>query len=120
MFILINKHGDIAQQERDLILSEFRTGASRVLITCSSHSRGIDVQQLGLVINVDLPAGDVAEFVHRAGRAGRYGRVGAVISFVTPSSGAFVKQIERDCGMTMKPVELEDLSSKSIEALCQY
>ena len=58
------QHGDMDQKERDVIMREFRTGSSRVLITTDLLARGIDVQQVSLVINYDLPA-NRENYIHR-------------------------------------------------------
>jgi superfamily II DNA/RNA helicase len=65
-----------------VILNEFRTGSSRVLITTDLLARGIDVQQVSLVINYDLPK-NLENYIHRIGRSGRFGRKGVAINFVT-------------------------------------
>merc|ERR1711981_818578 len=66
-------HGDMDQKERELIMREFRSGSSRVLITTDLLARGIDVQRVSLVINYDLPK-DRENYIHRIGRSGRFGR----------------------------------------------
>lgn len=58
------QHGDMEQRERDLIMRQFRTGSSRVLITTDLLARGIDVQQVSLVINYDLPS-NRENYIHR-------------------------------------------------------
>ena len=75
-------HGDMDQKERDVIMREFRSGSSRVLITTDLLARGIDVQQVSLVINYDLPT-NRENYIHRIGRGGRFGRKGVAINFVT-------------------------------------
>lgn len=57
-------HGDLDQRERDIIMQQFRTGSSRVLITTDILARGIDVQQVSLVINYDLPS-NRENYIHR-------------------------------------------------------
>ena len=69
------------QDERSLIIKEFRSGRSRVLITTDVLARGIDVQQVNMVINYDLPS-DVSNYVHRIGRSGRFGRKGVAINML--------------------------------------
>jgi len=64
-------HADLDQKERELIMREFRSGSSRVLITTDVLARGIDVQQVSLVINYDLPT-NRENYIHRIGRGGRY------------------------------------------------
>jgi len=58
------QHGDMEQRERDIIMRQFRTGSSRVLITTDLLARGIDVQQVSLVINYDLPS-NRENYIHR-------------------------------------------------------
>ncbi|RRT36623.1 hypothetical protein B296_00038052 [Ensete ventricosum] len=70
------------QNTRDIIMREFRSGSSRVLITTDLLARGIDVQQVSLVINYDLPT-QPENYLHRIGRSGRFGRKGVAINFVT-------------------------------------
>lgn len=74
-------HGDITQSERDEIMKNFRKCNARILITTDLLSRGIDVQQVSLVINYDLPR-DKESYLHRIGRTGRYGRKGCAINFI--------------------------------------
>jgi len=87
-------HGDIGQQERDVILNEFRTGSSRVLITTDLLARGIDVQQVSLVINYDLPR-NLENYIHRIGRSGRFGRKGVAINFVTNEDIRALRELEQ-------------------------
>ncbi|KAH7519230.1 hypothetical protein FEM48_Zijuj08G0013600 [Ziziphus jujuba var. spinosa] len=75
-------HGDMDQNTRDIIMREFRSGSSRVLITTDLLARGIDVQQVSLVINYDLPT-QPENYLHRIGRSGRFGRKGVAINFAT-------------------------------------
>jgi translation initiation factor 4A len=86
-------HGDMDQKERDLIMREFRSGSSRVLITTDLLARGIDVQQVSLVINYDLPT-NRENYIHRIGRSGRFGRKGVAINFVTEEDKRVLKDIE--------------------------
>jgi translation initiation factor 4A len=86
-------HGDIDQKERDLIMREFRTGSSRVLVTTDLLARGIDVQQVSLVINYDLPT-NRENYIHRIGRSGRFGRKGVAINFITNEDFQTMKEIE--------------------------
>ena len=74
-------HGEMPQKERDAIMQEFRQGTSRVLITTDIWARGIDVQQVSLVINYDLPI-NRENYIHRIGRSGRFGRKGVGMFFL--------------------------------------
>ncbi|KAK4378973.1 hypothetical protein RND71_000835 [Anisodus tanguticus] len=75
-------HEDMDQNTRDIIMREFRYGSSRMLITTDLLARGIDVQQVSLVINYDLPT-QPENYLHRIGLSGRFGRKGVAINFVT-------------------------------------
>nr|CAD7593577.1 unnamed protein product [Timema genevievae] len=88
------QHGDMEQRERDVIMRQFRTGSSRVLITTDLLARGIDVQQVSLVINYDLPS-NRENYIHRIGRGGRFGRKGVAINFVTEDDKRTLKDIEQ-------------------------
>jgi superfamily II DNA/RNA helicase len=72
-------------------MKEFRTGATRVLITTDLLARGINVQQVGLVINYELPF-KKENYIHRV-RAGRFGRKGVAINFVLPKDAKFIREI---------------------------
>ena len=87
-------HADMTHQERQDILDEFRVGTSRVLITTDILSRGIDIQQVSLVINFDLPK-NKETYIHRIGRSGRFGRKGVAINFVTDEDSKNLQEIER-------------------------
>lgn len=86
-------HGEMEQSDRDIIMKEFRSGSSRVLITTDLLARGIDVQQVSLVINYDLP-GNRENYIHRIGRSGRFGRKGVAINFVTNNDQNLLQEIE--------------------------
>ncbi|OXA43347.1 eukaryotic initiation factor 4A-I isoform X1 [Folsomia candida] len=86
-------HGDMDQKDREIIMKEFRSGSSRVLITTDLLARGIDVQQVSLVINYDLPT-NRENYIHRIGRGGRFGRKGVAINFVTDEDHRTLKDIE--------------------------
>jgi translation initiation factor 4A len=87
-------HGDMIQGDRDDIMKKFRNGSTRVLITTDLLARGIDVQQVSLVINYDLPK-EKESYIHRIGRSGRYGRKGVAINFImTQYDARALKDIE--------------------------
>lgn len=87
-------HGSMPQKERDAIMAEFRAGQSRVLITTDVWGRGLDVQQVSLVICYDLPQNREL-YIHRIGRSGRYGRKGVAINFVTNDDVRILRDIEQ-------------------------
>lgn len=87
-------HGEMNQHERNLIMNEFRKGAARILISTDLLSRGIDVQQLSMVINFDIPSEKEA-YIHRIGRSGRFGRKGVAINFILRRDIGFVQTLEK-------------------------
>ncbi|KAK9463859.1 P-loop containing nucleoside triphosphate hydrolase protein [Lipomyces oligophaga] len=93
-FTVAAMHGDMPQKERDSIMQDFRQGNSRVLISTDVWARGLDVQQVSLVINYDLPL-NRENYIHRIGRSGRFGRKGVAISFVTKEDIAILRDIEQ-------------------------
>merc|ERR1711917_166502 len=93
-FTVSAMHGDMPQKERDAIMKEFRSGQSRVLITTDVWARGIDVQQVSLVINYDLP-NNRELYIHRIGRSGRFGRKGVSINFVKNDDIRILRDIEQ-------------------------
>jgi len=92
-FSVSSIHGDMTQSMRDKIVKDFRDGQSRVLITTDLLSRGIDIQQISIVINYDIPK-EIESYIHRIGRSGRYGRKGVAINFVTNYDKEKIQQIE--------------------------
>ena len=93
-FTVVAMHGDMKQEERDAIMNDFRSGNSRVLISTDVWARGIDVQQISLVINYDLPL-DKENYIHRIGRSGRFGRKGTAINLLTKSDTIELKALEK-------------------------
>jgi ATP-dependent RNA helicase len=93
-FTVVSMHGDMDQKERTAIMQEFRQGNSRVLISTDVWARGIDVQQVSLVINYDLPMSR-ENYIHRIGRSGRFGRKGVAINFVTEEEVQILHDIEQ-------------------------
>jgi superfamily II DNA/RNA helicase len=81
-FTVATIHGEMPQEERTEIVEKFRRGDSRILLSTDLLSRGIDVQQVSIVINYDIPY-SIENYIHRIGRSGRFGRKGVAINFVT-------------------------------------
>ena len=86
-------HGDMQTVEREKNLNDFKNGITRIMLSTDLLSRGIDIQQLSLVINFDLPR-NKETYIHRIGRSGRYGRKGTAINFITDEDTAHMKEIE--------------------------
>ncbi|KII61513.1 Eukaryotic initiation factor 4A-III [Thelohanellus kitauei] len=93
-FTVAVMHGDMPQKERDAIMTEFRAGASRVLISTDVWSRGLDVPTVSLVINYDIPVSRET-YLHRMGRSGRFGRRGVVIHFAKADEITILRDIEQ-------------------------
>jgi len=87
-------HAGLDQDQRSLVMKEFRSGSSRVLISTDLLARGIDVQQVSLVINYDLP-NSIENYLHRIGRSGRFGRKGVAINFMTDRDMRTMRDIEK-------------------------
>ena len=86
-------HGDLSSDLRKHILEDFKSGKLRILLSTDLLSRGIDIQQLSLVINYDLPR-EKETYIHRIGRSGRYGRKGVSINFVTDRDMEYQNEIQ--------------------------
>ncbi len=86
-------HSSMTSEERHEALSEFKAGRYRVLISSNVTARGIDVQQVSIVINFDVPK-CVHNYLHRIGRSGRWGRKGVAINFITRDDISTLKRIE--------------------------
>lgn len=106
-------HGDMEDAERAARMQEFRSGASRVLLATNVLARGIDVQQVSLVVNFDLPRGDDGRenYIHRIGRGGRFGRKGVAINFITQEDVQTLRGIEKfwSCQIDEMPMDVADL-----------
>jgi translation initiation factor 4A len=86
-------HSNMDKTEREVAFNEFRGGKSRVMISSNVTARGIDIQQVSIVINFDLPK-CVNTYLHRIGRSGRWGRKGVGINFITRRDVGKMKEIE--------------------------
>ena len=86
--------GNMEQEQRNKVISDFREGKSRVLLSTGLLARGFDVQQVSLVINYDLP-NNKEQYTHACGRTGRYGRKGSVINLVTEKEYNNLREIEQ-------------------------
>merc|ERR1719450_878960 len=101
----------MTQSEREVILREFRSGSSRILITTDLIARGIDVQQVSLVINFELP-NNRENYIHRIGRSGRFGRKGVAINLIAPQDVHKARDIEKHYETEIQelPNDLENLT----------
>ncbi|MCC8088702.1 MAG: DEAD/DEAH box helicase [Rikenellaceae bacterium] len=96
-------HGDKSQVQRQKALSNFKTGKTRIMVATDIAARGIDIKELNIVINYDLP--DVAEtYVHRIGRTGRAGHSGTALTFCTQEEHMKVKEIQELTGKKIETI----------------
>ena len=100
-------HSSMDHDARKNAISDFSSGTARFLISSNVTARGIDIQQVSLVINFDLPR-DVHTYIHRIGRSGRWGRKGTGINFITRRDVQQIKEIEEyyHCQIDELPVNL--------------
>ena len=96
-------HGDLSQGARTQVLDEFKADRWQVVVTTDLAARGIDIAQLPVVVNYDLPRSAV-DYIHRIGRTGRAGESGLAVSLVTPASEAHWHLIEKRQGLSL-PLE---------------
>ncbi|WP_010677867.1 DEAD/DEAH box helicase [Bacillus timonensis] len=97
-------HGSMIQEERFTVMDEFKKGKFRYLVATDIAARGIDVENISLVISFDVPQ-DKERYVHRIGRTGRAGKTGKAITFVTSTEEEQVKEIEDYIGEEIKRIE---------------
>ena len=95
-FTVSSIHGELEDKMRIYVMNQFRSGSSRILISTDLLARGIDVQQISLVINYDMPRGLEGRdnYIHRIGRGGRFGRKGVAINFITNDDIKMLRAIE--------------------------
>ena len=110
-------HGDMKQQQRDRVMDDFRSGKVDILIATDVAARGIDVDDVDMVFNYDIPQ-DEEYYVHRIGRTGRAGRSGMALSFISGKEVYKLKDIERYCKTKIlaKPVpSLDDVKNTKLD-----
>jgi len=100
---VICTHSQLSGEERSIVMEKFRNMQARVLITTDLLARGIDVQQVSIVINYDLP-NSKENYIHRIGRSGRFGRRGVAINFVTARDIYILKDIEKFYATHVEPL----------------
>ncbi|MEI7425261.1 MAG: helicase-related protein, partial [Candidatus Staskawiczbacteria bacterium] len=103
-------HSNRSLMQRREALEGFKVGKYRVLVATDIASRGIDVKNIELVVNYDLPE-NAEDYVHRIGRTGRAGMSGKAISFAMPEQGSMIREIERLTKLYLPISKLPDLSA---------
>ncbi len=101
-------HGDKTQEERQVALDGFRSGAIHVLVATDVAARGLDIKELPCVINYDVPY-SAEDYVHRIGRTGRAGAKGVATMLATPEDGRLVKAIEELTKQTFKAIPVSPM-----------
>ncbi|MCY7825609.1 ATP-dependent RNA helicase DbpA [Bacillus spizizenii] len=114
-------HGGMIQEDRFDVMNEFKRGEYRYLVATDVAARGIDIENISLVINYDLPL-EKESYVHRTGRTGRAGNKGKAISFVTAFEKRFLADIEEYIGFKIQNIEApsqEEVARKKPEFLAK-
>lgn len=103
-------HSALSQVQRDKTMKSFRVGNSRILIATDVIARGIDIQQVEIVINFDIPK-HIETYIHRIGRSGRFGRKGYAINFVTEKEFSQLERIQKYYSTHIEPLpaDIKDL-----------
>jgi superfamily II DNA/RNA helicase len=104
-------HGDMDQRARVRTLSSLRDGHLQILVATDVAARGIDVENIGHVINFNLPMSG-EDYVHRIGRTGRAGKMGVALSFAAPGEISALRQIEKFTGQKITPHTILGLEPK--------
>jgi translation initiation factor 4A len=99
-------HSSMDKVERDKVFQSFKDGTFRVLISSDITARGIDVQQVQIVVNFDV-CKDVCTYLHRIGRSGRYGRTGSAINFITRKDIIYMKKIEKQYNINIEELPVD-------------
>jgi ATP-dependent RNA helicase DeaD len=98
-------HGDLAQAARESVVRRLKQGQLRVVIATDVAARGLDVEQIALVVAVDMP-GEAEVYVHRIGRTGRAGRQGRSVQFVMPREERRLRDLERYIQCRLEPMQV--------------
>ncbi len=105
-------HSNLSLNQRKRSLADFKSGRKRVLVATDIAARGIDVSDIELVVNYDLPD-SLDDYVHRVGRTGRAGKKGQAISFITPDQRDKIRTIERLVKRSLPITPLPELASEA-------
>lgn len=107
-------HGDLEQRDRDRVLAMFRNGSVRVLIATDVAARGLDIKDLDMVVNYDVPH-EAAVYTHRTGRTGRAGQSGIAISLGSMDERRRLREFETANGITIEMSDVHKFKPKTIE-----
>ncbi|MDE5647373.1 MAG: DEAD/DEAH box helicase [Muribaculaceae bacterium] len=112
-------HGDLSQQQRDMVMKKFRDRVTRLLVATDVAARGLDVDDLTHVINFGLPD-DTAVYTHRSGRTGRAGKTGISVAIIHSREKGKMREIEKKIGKTFERKEVptaEQIIEKQLYSL---
>jgi ATP-dependent RNA helicase RhlE len=107
----VGLHGDIIYKQRTQNIKHFRANKAKVLVATDIAGRGIDIKELSLVVNYELPE-ETDEFTHRVGRTGRANKKGTVITLITTTEYNKFTKIERNLKLSIKREVLEEFELK--------
>ncbi|CAM3702202.1 DEAD/DEAH box helicase [Erysipelothrix urinaevulpis] len=119
---VLSLHGDIKQDQRTVVMRQFKRQAANVMVATDVAARGIDVDSMDLVVNYDLPQ-ELEYYVHRIGRTGRAGREGKAISLIKPNEKNSLRQIERKVQTKIEQLPLptqDDLDNAVFSTLTEF
>ena len=114
-------HGDISQAQREVTLKRFKEGKFRVLVATDVASRGLDIPNVDLVIQIEPPK-ETETYIHRSGRTARAGASGTCITFYTAKTKMLVEQIESQAGIALKRIGVpqpDDVVKASAMDICK-
>ena len=120
-FLAEGLHGDLTQNQRDVVMKRFRNGSLEILIATDVAARGIDVDDVEAVLNFDIPQ-DIEYYVHRIGRTGRAGKTGRAFTLASGKELFKIREIEKICNTHMKEGKIptpEALMSRRAQKVLQ-
>ncbi|GIX60625.1 ATP-dependent RNA helicase DDX49, putative [Babesia caballi] len=100
-------HSLMKQRKRNACLAKFRTGVSKLLVATDLVARGIDIQAVSFVVNLDFP-GTTEDYIHRVGRTTRSGRSGTAISFIDEDDVGKLRRVEEEAQVKLEKLEVDD------------
>ncbi len=115
-FSVASLHGDLEQRKRDAVMRKFREGEAKILVATDIAARGIDVDDIEVVFNYNLPR-DSQDYVHRIGRTGRAGKTGLAFSLVTPFEVKHLKEIISKQKLSIDRESLPSITMLDISSL---
>ncbi len=108
-------HGNLSQGKRTQVLADFKASRLKVVIATDVAARGLDIAQLPVVVNYDLPR-SALDYTHRIGRTGRAGERGIALSFVSADSDAHLRLIEKNHSLSLAREQVDGFEPTSVAA----